>query len=277
MARCFSRLRDAKSRLDVSLRAFIMTDLLRYLWQSRVMTPLYRTPLKSCFWRKSFHLKSRHLHAPLSLRYGTSDLNVFWQCFVRQEYAGCLEWPKPRYILDCGANVGFASAYFLSWFPECSIISVEPDPGNFAQLRENLKNFGSRAIPIHAAVWSTYERLQLHHDPTKPQNEWGVRVSDRPKAAEAESQAWVSGFDIPTLMRFGNFPRIGLLKVDVEGAEGRIFSGNCDWLALVDFIAIECHGVSCHEIVARTLQKHDFVMHKRGEVHFAKRVGAVQK
>src|ERR1035437_1180283 len=110
MARCFSRLRDAKSRLDVSLRAFIMTDLLRYLWQSRVMTPLYRTPLKSCFWRKSFHLKSRHLHAPLSLRYGTSDLNVFWQCFVRQEYAGCLEWPKPRYILDCGANVGFASA-----------------------------------------------------------------------------------------------------------------------------------------------------------------------
>jgi FkbM family methyltransferase len=254
-----------------------MPDLIRYLWQSRVMTPLYGTRLKSCFWRDRFHLNTRHLLAPVSLRYGTSDLNVFWQCFVREQYAGCLEWPTPRYILDCGANVGFASAYFLSCFPDSSIISVEPDSGNFAQLTENLKGFGSRAVSIQAAAWSSCESLYLQEDSVRPQNEWGVRVRDRAGDSDAKAQAWVPGFDIPALIRFGRFPKINLLKVDVEGAEERIFSGNCEWLALVDFVAIECHGVVCRDTVARALKRNDFVIYKRGEVYFARKAVAGKK
>src|ERR1035441_5739442 len=99
-------LRDATARLATCLCAFRVPALARYIWQSRVMTPLYRTRLRPWFRRDFFELKSRHLPAPLRLRYATSDLNVFWQTLVRRQYAGCLEWPPPRCILDCGANVG---------------------------------------------------------------------------------------------------------------------------------------------------------------------------
>ena len=47
----------------------------------------------------------------------TSDLGVFRQIFIDREYRCLDDVQEPRLIVDCGANVGYASAYFLARHP----------------------------------------------------------------------------------------------------------------------------------------------------------------
>ena len=64
-------------------------------------------------------------------RFGTSDRAVFNQIFIEQEYA-CLNHVKdPKLIMDCGANVGYSSLWFLNRYPGAHMIAIEPDAGNF--------------------------------------------------------------------------------------------------------------------------------------------------
>jgi len=50
-------------------------------------------------------------------------------------------------IIDAGANVGYSSVYFLSNFPNCRVIAIEPDGDNFASLQKNLAPMASELRP----------------------------------------------------------------------------------------------------------------------------------
>ena len=114
----------------------------------------------------------RALH-PLHVRSGTSDIGVFSQIFIEQEYA-CLDDLKGvEFVVDCGANVGYSSAYFLSRFPNCHVVAIEPDPNNFAMLQRNMAPYGNRVKTIQAGVWS-----QLPHPPpTVPPGQLSLGMS----------------------------------------------------------------------------------------------------
>src|SRR4051812_12644684 len=86
---------------------------------------------------RPLHLTSKHLMHSVRARHGTSDLMVFDQIFVERQYSCLDHLHDPKLIIDCGANVGYSSAYFLSRFPKCALIAVEPDPGNFSMLAIN--------------------------------------------------------------------------------------------------------------------------------------------
>ena len=58
--------------------------------------------------------------------------------------------PDNPVIVDCGANIGVATFYFVHTYPGAQVIAFEPDPSSFAMLTENVRN-----LP---AV-TTYERL----------------------------------------------------------------------------------------------------------------------
>jgi hypothetical protein len=64
------------------------------------------------------------------------------------------------------------------------------------------------------------------------------------RAAEREVAAPVQGFSMGQILEKAGFDRIDLLKVDIEGAEVRLFSGELEWLHRVGAIAIEFHGDS---------------------------------
>ena len=53
---------------------------------------------------------------PIYMRTGTSDYAVLRQVFIDREYE-IRDLADPRIIIDCGANVGYASVYFLTRFP----------------------------------------------------------------------------------------------------------------------------------------------------------------
>ena len=63
-------------------------------------------------------MRPRQVRFPLIARLGgSSDMSVFHQIFRMNEYSSLRNIPSPRLIIDLGANIGYASAYFLSCFP----------------------------------------------------------------------------------------------------------------------------------------------------------------
>ena len=79
---------------------------------------------------KPYLLRSRYAEFPLKCRPKTTDIRVFRQIYVSREYRCLDEVRDAGLIIDCGANVGYSSAYFLTRFPKSYLIAIEPDPGN---------------------------------------------------------------------------------------------------------------------------------------------------
>jgi FkbM family methyltransferase len=183
-------------------------------------------------------LRSRHGAFPLVCRSRTTDIKVFSQIFMFREYR-CLDRLRdPGLVIDCGANAGYSSAYFLSRFPAAELIAVEPDAGNFGILQQNLRPFGSRARAVHSAVWSHPARLRLNESPFRDGREWSRQVRE---CLPHETGGFLAT-DIGTLLQESGRERIALLKIDVEGAEGVIFSSNYSaWIDRVDALVIELH------------------------------------
>ena len=174
---------------------------------------------------------------PIDLRIGTTDADVYRQIFLEQEYAAIVD-PAARVIVDCGANVGYTSAYLLSRMPDARVVAIEPFPANAALCRRNLAPYGSRATVIEAAIWSRCTRLVLDHPGG---NEWGVQV----RAARPGETGELEAIDIPSL----GLGQIDILKVDIEGSEADLFGeGTEGWLPDVRSIAIELHGAACERV-----------------------------
>jgi hypothetical protein len=111
---------------------------------------------------RSRFTRSRHLilywtkyaQFPLRARPKTTDRAIFWQIFGDREYRCLDELKNARLIIDCGANVGYSSAYFLTHFPSSHVIAVEPDLENFNLLRTNLAPDRGRCRLVNSAIWS---------------------------------------------------------------------------------------------------------------------------
>ncbi len=183
-------------------------------------------------------IQPRHATHPVLVRGGTSDAEVLYQVFVEREY-GCLDDLRDvRLVVDCGANVGYSSAYFLSQHANCRVVAVEPDPANFAAMCRNLAAYGDRVTPIRAGVWSHTAGLVMSEDRYRDGREWARQV----RPCQPGEKADFEGVDIGSLLAASGHERISVLKVDVEGAEAVIFAENYrPWLDKVDAIAIELH------------------------------------
>jgi FkbM family methyltransferase len=193
-------------------------------------------------------LTSKDLLHPVLARNGSSDLAVFGQIFAMREYR-CLDFvQEPGLIVDCGANVGYSSAYFLSRYPKSLVLAVEPDPGNFLLLQRNVRPYGDRCQTIQAAVWWRSETLRFKQPATQGQ-EWACAVETGPAAGNP-----VPSITIPMLLGMTTLERISILKIDIEGSEMELFDHNPDWLDSVDNIVIELHSDACRNLFLQVIR-----------------------
>jgi FkbM family methyltransferase len=200
---------------------------------------------------------------PLFARlHGSSDIEVFNQIFLFDEYACLRSIPAVRWILDLGANAGYSSAWFLTCFPAARVIAVEPDPDNCDLCRRNLAPYGQRARLVSGAAWSTRSRLLLRRGAFADGREWATQV-----CAAANGAGDVEGYDLPGLLQMTGGEPIDLLKVDIERSELEIFGENCSmWLPAVRNICIELHGDDCREVFLRALRDFDYDPAVSGEL-----------
>ncbi|MGL5944028.1 MAG: FkbM family methyltransferase [Waterburya sp.] len=181
-----------------------------------------------------YKLLPKHAKYPLICRANTSDIRVFGQIFIEREYSYLDPLSNVDLIIDCGANVGYSSAYFLTHFPKCRVISVEPDPSNFALLEKNLAPYNERVKIVHSGVWSHPVGLKIQYR----RDAWATQVRECKPDEVPDMQAT----DIGTLLRESGRDRISILKIDIEGAEAIVFARNYEsWLPYVDNIVIELH------------------------------------
>jgi FkbM family methyltransferase len=208
-------------------------------------------------------IRMRGRRAPiLFARYGASDIEALKEV-LRDRICGDLSnCMPPRYILDCGANVGYSSAYFLRTYPDGRVLAIEPDRGNYELCRLNLRAeiAAGRAVVLRAALWHRDERLLISNQGP----EWARTVGRA--AAMAEGGDWVEGYPLSKLIEISGFPRIDLLKIDIEGAELQVFEHGIspELLHSVATIAIELHGPECRRVFLSALPDDTFELRHSG-------------
>ena len=206
---------------------------------------------------RPYTLRSRYAKYPLYCRPRTTDVQVFSQIFVGREYRCLDDIRHAEFIVDCGANVGYSSAYFMSAYEDAHVIAIEPDPGNFDALVRNLQPFGDRVQAIRSAVWPEPVDLVFAEDTRGEGLEWARRV----RIAREHETETIKGIDLSTVLKNSGHDRISILKIDIEGGELALFSrGYEEWLPQVDCLVIELHGPECEAVFNRAISGQGFAV-----------------
>jgi FkbM family methyltransferase len=195
---------------------------------------------------------------PLYYRQGTSDPLVIEQVFARHEYACVADESQVKYIIDCGANVGYTSFFLLNRYPAAKVIVVEPATENLAVCRKNLAPFEDRVHFVQAGVWEQSGPMTLVREGA----EWAFTVRPSRQSETPDFQAVTIG----ELMARYQFPRMDLLKVDIEGSETSVFKNSPEWLSRTKTLVIELHGDDCETAVVSSLNGCEYDRSQSGEL-----------
>jgi FkbM family methyltransferase len=180
----------------------------------------------------SIYYRLRH-YPHLILRKGTSDLTVFRKIFVSKEYD--IQYKEePELIIDGGANVGYASIFFANRFPSAQIIAIEPESSNFEALVNNVSKYDN-VTTVKKGLWNKSGFLRIID---KESDKFAFMTME----VSAGDEYDVEVITIDEILRLSGCSEIGILKLDIEGAEKELFSSNYDsWLGKVKLLIIELH------------------------------------
>jgi FkbM family methyltransferase len=228
-------------------------SLLRLLWHSKKLR-----------WSKTGFIKPHTRQAQCSisiehtlgkrqlyLRTYVGDIDIFYEVFFKKIYALPASVAKGiKTIVDLGANVGLSAIYFLQQYPQAYIVCVEPDESNFEMLTKNLQPeiASGKVKAMNVAAMGEDGFVSFESADAK----YNSRVV--PQGIEKN----IAAVSIPTLMQHCGIDRVNLLKIDVEGAEKYILSGDTAWLRKVDNILIELHSDEDHAVCMQAFQQYNF-------------------
>ncbi len=140
----------------------------------------------------------------------SNDYGVAYEIFVHDMYRPALQLDRAavRHVVDLGGNAGFSVVRFLSWFPNCRVIAIEPHPRHAEALRQNveLNGWTSRVELIQSAAGPGMARAKL---------------TDQGSGAKLGAE---NGIDVDVIDVFPLLlaKRIDVLKIDIEGSEHSI-------------------------------------------------------
>jgi FkbM family methyltransferase len=200
---------------------------------------------KLCGFPKTLVAFPPRLIHQVSLRFDTTDILVFDDVIIKQDYSFGLP-TSARTVVDAGANVGLTSIFYATRFPNAKVFAIEAEHSNFEVLRRNVRAYPN-ITPIEAALWSSEGNISINSGSEDPFSHWGFEVSGHPGDVRA--------ITIPGLMSDYGIDYIDLLKVNIEGSEKEVFE-NCDWQGVVGSVVIELHDrfkPGCSEAVNNAL------------------------
>jgi FkbM family methyltransferase len=202
----------------------------------------------------------RPLNRRVLCRPHTADFVTLRTIFVKKEYQFNFSTP-PKYIIDCGANVGYSTLAFALFYPSAKVIALEPEKQNFSILMQNIKGVNN-IIPLQKAVWPYSTQLFLVNEAVLSHSfQYQEQANMNPTAV-------TDAISISDLITAYNIEIVDLLKIDIEGAEKELFMAtDLHWLAKVKMIAVEIHGADIKTIIFEVLAKHGFTRKKLGEKH----------
>ncbi|HXM54690.1 MAG TPA: FkbM family methyltransferase [Candidatus Dormibacteraeota bacterium] len=162
------------------------------------------------------------------------DVNAPAEVFGRDEYGHAgIDWSRVEYVLDLGGHVGS----FTLWAAERSparFFVVEPNPAVFELLERNVRALGERVTLKQAAVAGEAGEGWFAQDIDS--------ASSRLTVAEPTGGLRVRTVSLAQVFAESGFPRVDLVKMDVEGAEyPALRAAEADLLRAARHWVIECH------------------------------------
>jgi len=219
-------------------------------------------------------LHAEGISQPLCIRENTLDRYVFDEIFLRGQYAvdpsalrkyAALKevtLKEPEIIFDLGANIGLSAVYFAEHYPNARILSVEPDQENYELLLSNTQPYPN-ITPMLGAVWDIREPVSIaNRDQIVTRSGKLNKSSYMVDSGIRPGEAAVPGCPIPWLLDHFGADRIDLCKIDIQGAEKRLFSADTGWLAKTTYLFVEVHDRfvdGCFHAVAAAVREYGFV------------------
>jgi FkbM family methyltransferase len=188
---------------------------------------------------------------PIYLRRGTSDLAVFQQVFVDREYR--LNWfpqwdsvlrhaeriatsGKRPIVLDAGGNIGLAAIYFARELPMATVVTVEPEGNNFELLKKNVAPY-SNIEAVQVALLDHACEVTITN-PDAPS--WAFRVEERGGDGD-RGKTTVPAQTVDAICSAIPDGELLVAKIDIEGAEQRLFSSSTEWATRAGVLIVELH------------------------------------
>ncbi|MBS3148525.1 FkbM family methyltransferase [Candidatus Woesearchaeota archaeon] len=191
----------------------------------------------------------------IKTRAGSSDRGILTEVHILKIYQrhGIEILPNDT-VLEIGAHIGTFT--ILASKKAKKVYSFEPYPENFNLLKENLAlNKITNVAPIRKAITEKNGTSELYISNINTGSH-----SIFPKS-EKDNSVTVETTSLPDVMRTHKIKKIGLLKVDCEGAEYPIFFSLPDkTFEAIRQISMEYHPTEKYNIeqLKNLLQKHQF-------------------
>ncbi len=135
-------------------------------------------------------------------------VELFEQVFLSDDYCFDSASSSP-YIIDCGANVGMATAYFLSRYPQARILAIEAAPDSFAILEKNRIYNQWNGVECLNLALAAEDGVLPFYSGTQASTMASLIPKANAKVFEVKARRLSS-----LITR-----RVDFLKVDIEGAE----------------------------------------------------------
>lgn len=203
-------------------------------------------------------IASGALRCPVRMR--KSDIYTLAEVFRERQYdLDTTPAPAP-FVIDAGANVGFATLWFLGRYPGARVHCFEPAPGNLELLRHNVGNRPDVVINA-AALGRDAGRLELHLAAS-------AAMHSLKDEGTGEGTVGVDVVNLAAYLDDANIDRVDVLKLDVEGSELDVLEGMERRLDRVHIIVGELHetlvdGTRFYSL----LERHGFRRVRRAESH----------
>jgi len=142
-------------------------------------------------------------------------------------------------ILDIGAHIGVFSLYAHILNQKIKIIALEPHPDNVKLFQKNisLNNIQNIELLPYALTHTPETTTTL----LVSENTHNHTISQEHTNTSAQKQIKVPAITLEKLIKQSKLDTIGLLKIDIEGAEFGILENMRDVWNKIQHIAVEYH------------------------------------
>jgi FkbM family methyltransferase len=204
-----------------------------------------------------FRLKG--LAQPVYLRAIRADMQSFVNTFIDPYLEKKPYLPEAKFVIDAGGNIGYTAILFATWWPQAQIISIEPDLENYELILKNTKGYPNiRAL--NGALWNRMATLCIEAG----QEDGFVVKEINNGLKEIKPENLTTGISMDELMERYGKTQIDFLKLNVEGSEKEIFSGQYEaWLPKTQALLVEIHdgkNPGSSKAVTSAINRYDFSM-----------------